>query len=426
MAIDTKPNLKDGKFEQAQSDILHLSGGTHIYGQFLVQSGGTFSILSNAGVNKVMTSDSGGTGTWQIINTGTAWGSITGVLSGQTDLKNALNAKLNITTFSGFTGTTLPNNYYNKTQIDTFTGTTLPNNYYNKTQINAYTGKTYNLSSPAVCAVGGVIVGRVLTGKTAFELIEAILVPEICGTLTAPTTTISISPTTNLYEIGCSISTLNVTGAFDRGCINPQGCSTSDKRSGFPNCYVFTGCQIVGSYACTEPSVMKTVSTYVVCASQTWTVGTCYDCGVQPIGTKGTNFNSPLVAGCTTAASCAITGIYPYYYGKLTGNTRPTVTSALVVGGTKVLAISTGTLAINFSSASNEYTWLAMPCATASKTSWYVTALDNGSVATAPSDKYPDECKICVTSAQACWTDICYKVYMSGTVGAISATLCFS
>ena len=77
-------------------------------------------------------------------------------LSGQTD------TKLNITNFNSFTGTTLPANYYNKTQINaysastlsninsrllssvfnSFTGTTLPSNYYNKTQINIYTGAT--------------------------------------------------------------------------------------------------------------------------------------------------------------------------------------------------------------------------------------------------------------------------------------------
>jgi hypothetical protein len=73
-----------------------------------------------------------------------------------------LAAKLDVTVFDTFTGTTLPANYYNKTEINaytgttatligtkldtsvfnTFTGTTLPANYYNKTEINAYTGAT--------------------------------------------------------------------------------------------------------------------------------------------------------------------------------------------------------------------------------------------------------------------------------------------
>jgi len=95
-------------------------------------------------------------------NAAAVWGNITGTLSAQTDLQDALNLKMNITDFNNFTGTTLPANYYNKTEINTytgatdtligtkldttdfntFTGTTLPANYYNKTEINTYTGAT--------------------------------------------------------------------------------------------------------------------------------------------------------------------------------------------------------------------------------------------------------------------------------------------
>jgi len=64
--IDTKPNLSDNKFEQCTGDILHLSGCTHVFGQFQIQSGATISILPNRGVGKILTSNSGGTATWQI------------------------------------------------------------------------------------------------------------------------------------------------------------------------------------------------------------------------------------------------------------------------------------------------------------------------------------------------------------------------
>ena len=70
------------------------------------------------------------------------WGNITGSIINQTDLNACLNARLLKTTFATYTGTTVPNTYYNKTQINSFTGTTLPTNYYNKTQINSYTGST--------------------------------------------------------------------------------------------------------------------------------------------------------------------------------------------------------------------------------------------------------------------------------------------
>ena len=288
------------------------------------------------------------------------------------------------------------------------------------------TTPTYNLTSPSIFATGGMCSGTVLTGKTAFEILKEILAPELCGVLIAPSASITLSPATALYEIGCSISTLCITGTFNRGSINPQYCSTSGFRSGAANTYCFSGCQIAGSYACTTSPVTKCATPYVICASQSWGVCVAYDCGIQPKGNAGSNFSSPLVAGTSNIATATITGIYPYYWGKLTCGSRPAVTNSLVTGGTKVLATSAGTLPINFSSSSSEWTWLAIPATIASKTCWYVTALDNGRVDSCPADKYPDECQLCISSGQLCWSNICYKVYMSGTVGAISATLCFS
>jgi hypothetical protein len=55
-----------------------------------------------------------------------------------------ISGKLNISTFSGYTGTTVPNTYETKINFNLFTGTTVPNTYYNKTEINSYTGETSN------------------------------------------------------------------------------------------------------------------------------------------------------------------------------------------------------------------------------------------------------------------------------------------
>jgi hypothetical protein len=69
MAVDTKPNLSDSKFEQLSGETLHLSGCTiiHNYGEFTLDSGATLSILTNPGSGKVLTSDSQGVATWQNI-----------------------------------------------------------------------------------------------------------------------------------------------------------------------------------------------------------------------------------------------------------------------------------------------------------------------------------------------------------------------
>src|ERR1035437_6943893 len=65
----TKIDLSDNKVEQLSNEILHLSGCTYTYGQFAFQSGSTLSILPNHGTGKVLTSNSGGTATWQVIPT---------------------------------------------------------------------------------------------------------------------------------------------------------------------------------------------------------------------------------------------------------------------------------------------------------------------------------------------------------------------
>jgi hypothetical protein len=662
MAFDTKLNLTDSKFEQLSGETLNLFGNTHIHGDFIINSGGTFSILLNHGAGKVWTSDSGGTGSWQQPFTGGTWGSITGILSGQTDLQNALNGKLNsggtaicATTaenalalcgcvpasflLSGDTaidslklGGQLPAYYLNtgstitcaadsaklnnklpayylntgSTSINSlalcgcipscFLGATtcavdsaklgnhlpsyylstggtvacasdsaklggilpvgyllsggtaicttsaidskalcgctpncflgvnacaadsaklnnkLPTYYLNTGStvlcatcaigakslcgcvpasfllsggtavcatsaidskalcgctpscflgatacasdskclggyLPAYylstggtvacasdsaklggilpsgymlTGATYNLSSPATKCVGGVSVSDVLTGKTAFQLIQQILAPELFPTsLVAPSTSIAANPA-GTFEIGYSISTLCITGTFNCGLISPQYCSSSSCRSGLANCYVFTGCQVVGSYACTTSPITKCATAYVICASQTWTVSTCFDIGVQPKGSAGTNYSTPLAANITSAASVTLIGIYPYYYGKLTSGSRPAVTNALITTGCIAKCVlNAGICTSVVFGAVGEWTWFAIPAACAARAYWCETALSRGTMATGPTDKYPDTCTLNISSGEGCWSNISYNVYMSGTVGTI-------
>ena len=72
------------------------------------------------------------------------WGNISGSISNQPDLVDALNAKLNVVDFETYSGVTntLIGTKLNISTFTTYTDTTTPNTYYNKTQINAYTGAT--------------------------------------------------------------------------------------------------------------------------------------------------------------------------------------------------------------------------------------------------------------------------------------------
>ncbi|MFA5207157.1 MAG: hypothetical protein WC428_00505 [Candidatus Paceibacterota bacterium] len=284
-------------------------------------------------------------------------------------------------------------------------------------------GGTYDLSSPSVCPVGGICAGTILTGKTAFQLFEEILVPEIFGTLTAPIGSISttaVSP----YEIGCSAS-FNVIGAFNRGCINPQGCSTSDKRVGLPSCYIYTGAQIGAAYASSALTDTRSIAGYtVIGGSQTWSVQTCYGAGVQPISTKGTVFNSACPAGMTPSASVSITGILPWYWGK---SASGIVNGACVAAGTKIVASASGTLPITYNSASTDYLWFAVPAGTPVKTCWYVNGTNNGCIG-GVGNLFAASCSVTVTSGSGCWIGCNFMVYVScaPTGTAVGVPMCMS
>lgn len=174
---------------------------------------------------------------------------------------------------------------------------------------DVYTGAT-----PAAITVGGISVGTTLTGKTYSELFEELLVPELCGTITEPSTNVVLSAS-GLYEIGCTLSQ-TVTANFNRGSINPQYCSVSPYRSGLPNAYCFTGPEDmpIGWQSCTALSATAVDSSYTVAiGTQSWGSCTRYDCGEPALGSKGTEYCAALPSGITLAASDSIIGTYPLY-----------------------------------------------------------------------------------------------------------------
>jgi hypothetical protein len=306
----------------------------------------------------------------------------------------------------------------------TLTGSTqLTDKQYVDTCVSAGVsgGTIYNLGSPAAVTVGGITPSYVLTGKSTNCILQDMLYPELCGTLTAPSmTSLVLAPSTSPLEVGTVIGSLSVTANFSQGSINPQYCSASPNRSGAANCYCFTGAVINGLYACTANAATKTVTGHTVTlGANTWGARTCYDAGVQPKSNKNQNFSTPLSAGIIgSLCENTITGIYPYYFGQVTCATRPAVTNALITGGTKC-QLNAGTCTSVIYSAVGQWTWFALPAACAARAYWCETALSRGTIGN-PTDKYPDTCNISISSGQACWAGVSYNVYMSGTVGTVN------
>lgn len=174
-------------------------------------------------------------------------------------------------------------------------------------------GGTYDLSSPAAICVGGIDIGTSLTGKTAFQLFEQLLVPELCGVITEPSISNGLSAS-GLYEVGCTVSQ-TVTGTFNRGAINPQYCSISPFRSGCVNAYSFTGTGMPSGWQLTtaSPYFVNNPSYVVSAGTQTWGVCARYDEGSPALGSKGTEYCAALPSGITAAASDSIVGVYPLF-----------------------------------------------------------------------------------------------------------------
>ena len=290
--------------------------------------------------------------------------------------------------------------------------------------------------SPAAITLGGINAGDSLSGCTLSYIIQQLLVPTLNPTLTAPSSMFGV-PLSNPYEVGTTLSVIG-TVVFNRGSIYPQYTSASPYRSCGTISYKysdFTGgtctCPVaLNVLTCSYSMPLYNVEAGVRCAYGS----VSYAAGVQPKDSSGCNYSTPLASGTTTPTCAIICGLYPYFYGKVTytgatGVCRPTPTSALVIGGTKVVADSTGIISINFNSTSDDYIFFAIPSGSI-KTCWYVNALNNGAiggVVNAGGNLFPNYNSVSVVCGL--WTNVCggsphtYNVYISNYQSAVSTLM---
>ena len=263
------------------------------------------------------------------------------------------------------------------------------------------TGTTYNLNSPATCTVGGVTPGYVLTGKTLACIIQDAFAPYIVPTFSAFNVALDDEP----FEVGCVLSG-NKTFSW----------STT------------TGANVASG----SVGIRKTAGSDAGAVVGT---GFDYDDSPQSLGICTITDSTPTthtwqITGCSTqddsfSRNNSECSIYPYYWGVETCGTRPAVTNDLVTGGTKVIAAVGSSVTVDFNNV-GQWTWFAMPATCASRTKWISGAAPNcGDINVLPTDKYPDECSISISSGQGCWSSVNYKVYMSGSASTDALPICF-
>ena len=179
-----------------------------------------------------------------------------------------------------------------------------------------YTGAT-----PSAIAVGGILAGETLTGKTFTELFEDLLVPTLFPMIVAPSSTMTRYISTNaLYEINETLS-IEFEQDFNRGSINPSY-GTNGFRSGVPKAYYYNGTGLplwVLSNAMSDAQVINNY--HVLIGTNSWNGHVQYYGGQQPKDSKGNNYNTPLPSGVTSVQYCTLEGVYPIFATTVTIST---------------------------------------------------------------------------------------------------------
>ena len=293
----------------------------------------------------------------------------------------------------------------------------------------------YPYPDKVLCAVGGITGGTCLYNMQVVDILQEILVPTLNPTLTAPSSTFTISclPTTSTgyYEFGTTVC-LTGCSTFNRGCVNPAYCCVfgdgSDKRSGFPAYHCFSDW---GSGVQLSTSGLSTGYTFtpriVYDSSQSVSSRVFYEASTNNVlNSSGGVFCSPLPSGCTAAVTRTILGTFPYFWG--TSATLPVPNQALINGyDGKCVSVSNGTISVTNFNAVNEYIWLAIPASSQLKTCWQGAnnPSNNGVI---PGGLFPSSIPIYISSPDSCpWEDggTNYRLYVSSYPTSINYDMTF-
>jgi len=315
-------------------------------------------------------------------------------------------------------------------------GNTSPYNY------NTAIGNTVNSIS-----VGGATVQNASVWKTLtiVQVLDSILFPTLGPSYTIPTIVLTAN-NSGTFEIGQVINqsltatgSKNDAGAFTQIRINRNTINLTTNNS--PT--VTSISNIAAQYGFSDPNNQNysyantyTDSNTIVSGTTTWTGYGNYGAGLAKLTNKGTTDTNAFAVLSTTnpqsannagfaSTSTSITGIYPYFWG--ISSTQPTTASiaAAIQAGTatRVLAVGSGTLTITFA-ASSQYVWLAVQTGYAAKTTWYNTALNNGSIGSGQFILSP--VSQAVTSPSAYWSGVNFNIYISGYATTTSGSIQFS
>lgn len=286
-------------------------------------------------------------------------------------------------------------------------------------------GTTYNTTigdSVNSIAVGGAPAqaASIWKGLTLVQALDTILFPTILASiLTNKSINLAVSGASGLQEIGQTISRI-LTATFNRGAIkNGDNTTNANSLVGASSEFTFSGTGITTPIQ--QAGNTLSISNTIVSGANNWAVTVAHDAGTGNYfdnkGNIGTNLDASRVAASITDTTSAptITGILPYFYHKSSSPISAADMVTAIENGTaiKVVGASTGTLAIPYNM-SAQYLAVAYPATSTTKTTYFVTALDNGAITVV----FEAVTSLNVDSPTALWSNQSFKIHVSN--GAIT------
>lgn len=376
-------------------------------------SSGNYYVVSDAGSTNVDGVTDWGVGDWIIFNGSTwqkidnddisaDWGNINGTLSSQTDLMNALNAK--------------QLKFHEDTSNPTINDDASGGYEVGQVWVNTDNNEAF------ICFnnTNGAAVWVNITGTGGTVQNPGYTIPTIDLTYTVE----------GNQEVGSSVAQdLTVTGIKnDAGAFTSltlkRGVTTVSTSSSLTP---VSDTDMQSQFGYADPNnpnysySLNSTDNYTVTAGDTtWSGEGAYGAGTALKDSDGNtdtrtpaqrSFEAPQAADSAFGSNTvSINGIYPYFYGVSdTAVSSSDVASAIAAGsGTKVVADSSGTLAITFGNSTAKYLWFAHPATETTKTSWYINELNNGDI---PGNLFASVATENVNSPDAYWSTISYKIY---------------
>jgi hypothetical protein len=226
--------------------------------------------------------------------------------------------------------------------------------------------------------------------------------------------TFSLTSNAGIREIGSSTSfTLtftyndgNILGATVGGIWLPT--SSQGGRAGSAISYTINGTTQVGN--------TLSVSPVLLAGGNPFSGTVTYGAGIQPLDSKGFDYDEEYPAGTSPLRSVNIQGIYPYFWYKSSSIITAAGMQTAIANGTatKVLSSSTGTITIDFD-AVGEYLAFAYPSTSTTKTIWFVTTLNSGTI---PGGVFGAQTTLPCNSPTSLWSNVSYKIHT--TAGLIT------